>query len=73
MYPHHFRLHLPSTNVKVHVYDIIGRRVATIVDTTLDAGIHEIAWNAKGVSSGMFLLKVQYQDKILVRSMTLLK
>jgi hypothetical protein len=70
----HFRLHLPSTDhVKVHVYDIIGRRVATIVDTILDAGIHEIAWNAKGVSSGMFLLKVQYQDKILVRSMTLLK
>jgi len=68
----HFRLSLPSSHhVKVNVYDILGRRVASIVDANMLAGNHEITWNARGLSSGTYLLKVQYQDKILVRRMTL--
>lgn len=68
------RLFIPSTDeVKVEAYDILGRKIATIVSTNLSSGVHDIIWNAQGFSSGVYVLLIQYQGKKLIRIMTLSK
>jgi hypothetical protein len=35
------------------VFDVAGRKVATILDQTLDSGIHRIVWNGQIDSGSM--------------------
>ncbi|MBK8233662.1 MAG: hypothetical protein IPK72_24575 [Candidatus Eisenbacteria bacterium] len=49
------RFHLPARGaVELSVFDVGGRRVHTLVDETLDAGAHELAWDGRG-STGVRL------------------
>ncbi len=44
-----FRLSLPRAgHVTAEVFDLLGRRLATLVDGTLPAGAHELAWRGAG-------------------------
>jgi hypothetical protein len=48
--------------VKVRVFDVIGREVATLLNNTRDAGTHNIEFDAnfyKGLSSGIYLYKLE--------------
>lgn len=65
---------LPETGrVNVGVYDITGRRVQTLVDGVQKAGIHTIQFNASQLSTGIYLYKIQWGSKSIVRKMTLIK
>jgi hypothetical protein len=44
-------------NVKAEIFDVLGRKVATIVDGFLDTGRHNFTWRANG-ASGVYLLRV---------------
>jgi hypothetical protein len=51
---------LPSANnVRIEVYDILGRAVATLVNQYLKAGSYEVDFNASGYSSGVYFCKLQ--------------
>ncbi len=41
--------------VQIAVYDVLGQRVATLVDGRLKAGNHETVFNASRLASGMYL------------------
>ncbi len=61
-----FDLHR-STPVKIQVFDISGRWVADLVDRSMPAGHHEIAWDGRddrgrGVSSGVYLYRFRAGD-----------
>jgi hypothetical protein len=46
----------------VGVYDILGRRVATLLDEALGAGPHELAWDleaAADIAAGVYLYRVE--------------
>ena len=50
-------------HVLIQVYDVHGRLIATLVDTSVDAGAHAIFWNAqddKGsdVASGIYFIRM---------------
>ena len=46
---------LPSKSfVSLKVFDVIGRKVATIVSEELSAGNHSRKWNAANITSGMY-------------------
>ncbi|MCX7022443.1 MAG: T9SS type A sorting domain-containing protein [bacterium] len=47
------------------VYDLAGRRVATLTDTELAAGRHEIAWDASGIASGAYIVRLVTDGKTL--------
>jgi parallel beta-helix repeat protein len=65
---------LPTqSRVKIDIYDILGRRVATLEDAVEPAGYHQLIWNAEGVSSGVYLYKLQAGDYIETRKMMLIK
>lgn len=49
--------------VTLRVYDLLGREVETILNRWLDAGNHTVQWNATGVPSGIYFVKLQTADR----------
>ncbi len=67
---------LPSKmNVKLSVYDILGREVAELFNGELEAGNHDVEFNADafGLTSGIYFYRVQAGNNISVRKMMLIK
>jgi hypothetical protein len=59
----HFAVPMDS-RVTVEIYDVQGRRVVTLLDQTVPAGYHSIAWDGKtasgqGAATGMYFCRVQ--------------
>jgi hypothetical protein len=55
-----FTLELPAASrVVADVLDVSGRTLARIEDATLDAGRHELAWDAGRASPGVRFLRIQ--------------
>jgi hypothetical protein len=59
--------------VKVQIYDMLGRAIATIADKTMSAGTHEVAWDGSSFPSGVYLYKVTAGPYSEVRKAVLLK
>jgi serine protease AprX len=47
-----------SGNVKLKVYDILGREVATLVDAFKQAGNYKVTFNGSQFSSGVYLYRI---------------
>ena len=62
-----------QSEVAVEVYDVMGRRVAILVNGSRQAGWHEVAFDASTLPSGTYLIRFRTPRKVLVRTMTLLK
>jgi len=58
--------------VTVEVYDLLGRRVAQLVDGVLAPGLHTVEWNASGVASGLYLCRASVGRWSSTRKMLLL-
>jgi len=73
------RYDLPENSyVNVTVYDMLGREVKTLVNTTQDAGFKSVIWDAtndygKPVSAGVYLYKIQAGEFVQTKKMVLLK
>ena len=51
---------IPQTsNVTIEVYNIVGERVASLVNKTLDAGYHRINFNASNLPSGTYVYQLK--------------
>ncbi|HIA23463.1 MAG TPA: T9SS type A sorting domain-containing protein [Candidatus Marinimicrobia bacterium] len=74
-----FRYELPEKSyVTIEIYDMLGREVRTLVNTTQDAGFNSVIWNAtndygKPVSAGVYLYQIQAGEFVQTRKMVLLK
>ena len=65
---------LPVTaRVKVAIYDIMGRKVATLFDDILPAGQHQAVWNARQQPSGVYFYRIETAEYSQTRKMVLLK
>ena len=62
-----------QSDVSLAVYDILGRKVAQLIDKRLDTGAHRIAWNADDMSSGLYFYRLSVDGRENVGRMTLLK
>ncbi|MFC1475603.1 T9SS type A sorting domain-containing protein [Candidatus Zixiibacteriota bacterium] len=62
-----------AAEVTVDVYDLLGRRVAVLIDEHRSAGYHSINWDATAVSSGTYFYRIQAGRNIETRKMVLLK
>lgn len=60
-------------NVKLVVYDILGERVATLVNEKQAAGNYEVRFNASNLPSGIYLYELNTGRNIQVKKMMLLK
>ena len=60
--------------VKLELFDVLGRRVATILDEQQSAGQHYITWKPEqGIPSGIYFYKLTTPDRSMVRKMNYLK
>jgi hypothetical protein len=79
-YPNPFN---PSTQIRftldagrqtrVAVYDLLGREVAVLVNGTLSAGSHQVTFDASGLASGVYLVRLEAGGEVFTRRMTLFK
>ncbi len=59
--------------VSIKVYDMLGRYVATLADDNYPAGHHNVQFDASGLSSGVYMLRMQAPGLQQVRRVTLVK
>jgi hypothetical protein len=73
------RYDLPEqANVNIIIYDMLGRQVRTLVNTTQDAGFKSVIWNATNdygepVSAGVYIYQIQAGEFVQTKKMVLLK
>lgn len=68
------RFNLPQEEiVTLKVYNMIGQEISTLLNEKLQAGKHEINFNAAGLSSGVYVYKISAGDFIQSKKMTLIK
>jgi DNA/RNA endonuclease YhcR with UshA esterase domain len=67
-----------NSDVKLMVYDVLGRKVRTLVSDRMDAGHHVINWDGLNdagtdVASGMYVYRIKAGDFISHRKMLLVR
>ncbi len=60
-------------NVKLAVYDLLGREVESLVNQQLIPGTYEVNWNAAKFSSGIYMYRLITDDFSMVKKMSLIK
>jgi len=61
------------SDVKLVIYDMLGREVTTLVSEVKPAGSHQVNWDASGYASGIYYYRIEAGDFQQVRKMMLLK
>jgi flagellar hook assembly protein FlgD len=62
-----------KSEVRIEIYDIMGRKVETLIEDNQEAGINRLKWDASDYPSGIYFYKLSYGDKNISRKMVLLK
>ena len=62
-----------QSNVKLDVFDVTGRKVATLTDEMYGAGEHKVNWNAGAQASGVYFCRLQASNTMRTMTMTLVK
>lgn len=62
-----------SGHVRLEAFDLLGRKVAVLVDKRLEAGAHSLVWDCTDLASGVYFYRLTTDDHTAVRKLTLLK
>ncbi len=62
-----------SSQVKLVVYNVLGQKVAELVNDFKTAGTHTIEWDAASMSSGVYFYSLEADNVVVTKKMTLLK
>ena len=62
-----------ASDVTIQVFDMLGRNVATLVDEFMPAGNHTVQFDASGLSSGVYLVRLNTAGVQQTRSVSLIK
>jgi hypothetical protein len=68
------RYQLPvASEVKLEVYDVLGKKIATLVNERQSAGAYQVVWNASGLSSGTYFYRLQAGTFVETKKMIMVK
>jgi len=62
-----------ASNVKLIIYDLLGREVTTLVNEELKPGTYEADWDGSNFSSGVYFYKIFSSEFTETRKMVLMK
>ncbi len=62
-----------KSDVTIEIYDILGRKVETLIQGEQPAGQHQAIWKAEDQSSGIYFYRIQAGEYAETRKMVLLK
>lgn len=60
-------------DVRITVYDLLGRTVATVANGAYPAGTHTVTFDASRLASGVYVIRMEAGTQTFARRMTLLK
>ena len=73
------RYYLPSrVRIRLEIYDVVGRRITRLVDSTKDKGYHVVEWDGKNnsghpVSSGLYFYRLTAGKRTISKKLILLR
>jgi hypothetical protein len=62
-----------AADVKLEIFNVLGQRVSTLIDGSLEAGDHSVIWDGSQAASGIYFYRLQAGEKIISSRMLLLK
>tara|TARA_B100000674_G_scaffold491242_1_gene508731 strand:- start:93 stop:1613 length:1521 start_codon:yes stop_codon:yes gene_type:complete len=62
-----------SSDVSISIYDINGKLIEQILDVYQSAGNHKAKWNPKGISTGVYIVKLELNSNVYTHRVVLLK
>lgn len=62
-----------ASNIKLNIYNILGQKVATLLDAPMAAGTHTVNFNARHLASGVYIYSIEHTDFRVYKKMMLLK
>ncbi|MBD3340034.1 MAG: T9SS type A sorting domain-containing protein [Candidatus Lokiarchaeota archaeon] len=75
----HIRYALPtSEHIRIHIVDLLGRRVRTLYDGYQQNGLHTILWDGMNdsyqpVASGVYIVRIEAKNTIRTKKVTLIR
>ena len=68
------RFQVPETSeIRLTVYDLMGREAKELVNSRVDRGEHEVVWNASEFPSGIYFCRLESGDVSQTQKLLLLK
>ncbi|MEA1973698.1 MAG: T9SS type A sorting domain-containing protein, partial [Candidatus Cloacimonadota bacterium] len=62
-----------NENIKIDIYNVLGKKVETLVDNNFERGSHIVDWNANELPSGIYFFKLVTSQSTATKRITLLK
>jgi photosystem II stability/assembly factor-like uncharacterized protein len=68
------RYALPTrSNVSLTIFNLLGQKVATLVNGDVESGNHEVTFNAAGLASGVYFYRLQTPSFVQARKLLLVR
>ena len=67
-----FQIPEPSM-VRLTIYDIIGRKVETLVDGVMMLGEYSVTWDARELASGVYFCRLEHRGTVRTQKMMLVR
>ena len=61
------------TKINITVFDINGRMIKTLLNQSVNAGEYSITWDASGLASGLYFIKLSSANFSAITKCTLMK
>lgn len=62
-----------DTHIRLQVFDLLGRQVATLVDAPLVKGRHDVLFDARNLSTGMYIYTIEMEGQVATGKMMLIR
>jgi hypothetical protein len=62
-----------QSNVSLSVFNLLGQKVADLVNKQLEPGNYNVSFDASGLSSGVYLYQLRTDESTIVKKMQLIK
>lgn len=59
--------------VKLEVFDMLGRKIATLVNAKQNPGTHKVEFNGQNLSSGIYFYRITANKRIITKKLVLIK
>jgi hypothetical protein len=59
--------------VTLEFFDVLGRKIVTLINSKQSSGSHQVHWDANGLPSGIYFYRLQCNSTIIAKKMLLIR